>query len=253
MTSLTRLPSCLLSCNTIVPTRKQTPTNVNSRSGPPTLTYIKARYASDPSYLHINGKPVIFAYGDPATAARRPTVGIEGNSMGFLRPAEGLLRVFKRRVAAGLPASIPACVSTASKPVSSFSVRPGCYKANEATPKLAREPAAFAADVRGMIASNAPWQLVITFNEWGEGTSVESAQQWSSSSGNDMYRPSSRRPPLQTNVLFGRTALSLRTGPPSTRPAGRGTCLEVLLWKYACRQPSASARRRIAASPNVPR
>ena len=26
-----------------------------------------------------------------------------------------------------------------------------------------------------MVASNAPWQLVTTFNEWGEGTAVESA------------------------------------------------------------------------------
>jgi hypothetical protein len=26
-----------------------------------------------------------------------------------------------------------------------------------------------------MVASNEPWQLVVSFNEWGEGTSVESA------------------------------------------------------------------------------
>ena len=29
------------------------------------LDYIAARYADDPAYLHLDGKPVIFAYGDP--------------------------------------------------------------------------------------------------------------------------------------------------------------------------------------------
>jgi hypothetical protein len=38
-----------------------------------------------------------------------------------------------------------------------------------------------------MAASNARFQLVTTFNEWGEGTSVESATQWSSASGRGTY------------------------------------------------------------------
>ena len=31
-----------------------------------------------------------------------------------------------------------------------------------------------------MIGSNAPWQLITTFSEWGEGTSVEDATDWDS-------------------------------------------------------------------------
>jgi hypothetical protein len=38
-----------------------------------------------------------------------------------------------------------------------------------------------------MIASGAPFQLVTTFNEWGEGTAVESAREWSSASGYGTY------------------------------------------------------------------
>jgi hypothetical protein len=38
-----------------------------------------------------------------------------------------------------------------------------------------------------MIASNAPFQLITTMNEWGEGTSVESAQEWASTSGYGAY------------------------------------------------------------------
>jgi hypothetical protein len=38
-----------------------------------------------------------------------------------------------------------------------------------------------------MIASAAPFQLVTSFNEWGEGTAVESAQEWASASGYGAY------------------------------------------------------------------
>jgi hypothetical protein len=38
-----------------------------------------------------------------------------------------------------------------------------------------------------MIASGAHWHLVTSFNEWGEGTAVESATQWPSPSGHGVY------------------------------------------------------------------
>jgi hypothetical protein len=38
-----------------------------------------------------------------------------------------------------------------------------------------------------MIASKANFQLITTFNEWGEGTSVENAKEWNSSSGFGSY------------------------------------------------------------------
>ncbi|OLE96487.1 MAG: hypothetical protein AUG75_19880, partial [Cyanobacteria bacterium 13_1_20CM_4_61_6] len=69
----------------------------------------------------------------------------------------------------------------------SFSISPGFYKANETSPRLARDPARWAVNVRDMVNSGAPWQLVTTFNEWGEGSSVESAAEWQSSSGAGTY------------------------------------------------------------------
>jgi len=38
-----------------------------------------------------------------------------------------------------------------------------------------------------MVASNAVWQLVLSFNEWPEGTSVESAREWETPSGFGAY------------------------------------------------------------------
>jgi hypothetical protein len=50
-----------------------------------------------------------------------------------------------------------------------------------------RDPARWHDDVAAMVASNAPWQLVLTFNEWPEGTSVESSPQWATPSGYGSY------------------------------------------------------------------
>jgi hypothetical protein len=38
-----------------------------------------------------------------------------------------------------------------------------------------------------MVASADPWQLVISFNEWPEGTSIESAREWETESGYGAY------------------------------------------------------------------
>ena len=73
--------------------------------------------------------------------------------------------------------------ATDSQPGYSFSISPGFFKANEAAPRLARDINRWYDDVRQMIASGAPFQLITTFNEWGEGTSVESATEWQSASG----------------------------------------------------------------------
>ena len=50
-----------------------------------------------------------------------------------------------------------------------------------------RDPNRWSTNVQAMIGSGAPWQLITTFSEWGEGTSVESATEWSSASGYGAY------------------------------------------------------------------
>ena len=69
----------------------------------------------------------------------------------------------------------------------SFTISPGFYKANESSPRLTRDLTRWNQDIQDMIASGAPFQLVSTFNEWGEGTAVESAEEWASSSGYGAY------------------------------------------------------------------
>jgi Glycosyl hydrolase family 99 len=59
-------------------------------------------------------------------------------------------------------------------------VRPG-------DPSLQRDLSRWDQTVADMNASPLPWHLVETFNEWGEGTATESAQEWSTPSGYGAY------------------------------------------------------------------
>jgi hypothetical protein len=52
---------------------------------------------------------------------------------------------------------------------------------------LARDVDRWYQNVSDMMASGEPWQLITTFNEWGEGTAVEPATEWQSDSGYGEY------------------------------------------------------------------
>jgi hypothetical protein len=81
-----------------------------------------------------------------------------------------------------------------------------------------------------MVSSNEPWQLVTTFNEWGEGTSVESALEWSSSSGFGQYldvlhdngtgtTPPQPTEPSSTATVAPTKPSATQTTEPTTTPA----------------------------------
>ncbi len=68
----------------------------------------------------------------------------------------------------------------------SFAISPGFWLWGQPV-RLGRNLAQWKADVQNMFAANVKFQLVTTFNEWGEGTSVESAEEWASPSGYGQY------------------------------------------------------------------
>ncbi len=150
------------------------------------LTYIGTRYANDPAYLKVGGKPVIFVYNANDLTCAIVDKWNSANTNFYVN-----LKVFGGyRTCASQPDSWHQYVPAAAEDHQrghSFAISPGFYKANEAEARLARDPARWATNVQNMIASNAPWQLVTTFNEWGEGSSVESATQWQSATGAGSY------------------------------------------------------------------
>jgi hypothetical protein len=142
------------------------------------LAYIGSNYATRPAYAHVNGKPVIFVYNPPDTAcevADRWTQASAGAWYVVLLVVPGY------RTCLVQPDSwhnYPPAHAEDQRPGYSFTISPGFWRIDEPTPRLARDLDRFRQGIRNMIASQEPWQLITTFNEWGEGTSVEPATEW---------------------------------------------------------------------------
>ena len=154
------------------------------------LTYIRRRYASNRAYLRVGGKFVVFVYADGSDRASMAERWTQANAA-IGNAAYLSLKVFPGyRSVSARPQSWHQYApehAEDDKPGYSFAISPGFYKANEATPRLQRDLAGWRQNVEHMVASRAPWQLVTTFNEWGEGTAVESATEWQTASGQGAY------------------------------------------------------------------
>ena len=151
------------------------------------LAYINSHYGSDPSFYKIDGRPVIFVYAQPSDGCAMASRWAQANASGA---DYVVLKVFP-----GYPScsSQPAAWHQYSPAVAedhqagrSFAISPGFWLATGSV-RLARDLSRWQQDVRDMVASGEPWQFVTTFNEWGEGTAVESATEWATSSGFGAY------------------------------------------------------------------
>jgi hypothetical protein len=140
------------------------------------------------AWLRVAGKPVLFVYntGREAScpAVRRLLAVNQARFHLNLKAFEGY------RDCSEQPDSwhqyAPA-KSYDQQGIDSATVSPGFFKFDETVPRLARDPRRFQADLRRQVTSGARWQLVTSFNEWGEGTAVEPSRQWQSASGYGIY------------------------------------------------------------------
>jgi hypothetical protein len=159
---------------------------LNATQAASDLSYIASHYASDPNFLHVNGKPVVFVYSRAVASCADVATWHSVNNGFYLN-----LQVFVGyRTCAGQPDSwhqYGPAVAADHQSGFSYSISPGFNKYSEAAPRLVRDPARWAQDVANMVASHEPWQLITTFNEWMEGTSIESATEWQSASGQGVY------------------------------------------------------------------
>jgi len=151
------------------------------------LAYINAHYGSDPSFYRIDGRPVIFVYAQPADGCAMASRWAQANAS---HADYVVLKVFPGFAGcAGQPDQwhqYSPAVAVDHQTGRSFTISPGFWLATGSV-RLARDLARWQQDVRDMVASREPWQLVTTFNEWGEGTAVEGATEWQSSSGYGAY------------------------------------------------------------------
>ncbi len=150
------------------------------------LIYIRDRYAVDPSYLRVNGKFVVFVYADGNDGCGMADRWKQANTVG----AYVVLKVFSGyRLCASQPDNwhqYSPAVAADRQSNYSYSISPGFWLVGQ-TPRLTRDVTRWAQNVSDMIASGTNWQLITTFSEWGEGTAVEPALEWASSSGYGQY------------------------------------------------------------------
>ncbi|MFC1440620.1 sigma-70 family RNA polymerase sigma factor [Streptacidiphilus sp. N1-10] len=160
--------------------------------GDPSVTAIRSdlqylrTYSDQKAWLHIDGKPVIFVYASGTDGCGMATRWAQANQ------GEGyyvVLKVFGGYLGcADQPQGWHqyADVLDVQKGFSAI-LSPGFWKNDAKTPAVPRDLARFRNDATTVATSGAPFQLVVTYNEWGEGTAVESATAWSSASGHGAY------------------------------------------------------------------
>jgi hypothetical protein len=151
------------------------------------LLHLRATAASSAGYLRVGGRFVVFVYGSGPEGCGMVQRWKEANTVG----AYVVLKVFPGYRSCpvqpdGWHQYGPAQAEDDHAPYA-FTISPGFYLASESTERLPRDPAAWRSAVSDMVSSGARFQLVTTFNEWGEGTAVESSDQWRTDSGYGSY------------------------------------------------------------------
>lgn len=147
------------------------------------LTHIKNTMSDSPYFLKINGKPVIFVYGATeglATSQRWKDANAQMGNQFYV-----VLKVYNGyQTDPNQPDSWhqygPASNYGAHGTYSAY-VSPGFWKdvsdPVDGAVRLARDLTRFQTDVSKMASASVTWKLVQTWNEWGEGSSVEPGNQ----------------------------------------------------------------------------
>jgi hypothetical protein len=168
------------------------------------LVYIYSAYAASPAYAQVGGKPLLFVYGRSVTSQADVTTWHAANlAAGTSLGISGGLFTLDLQVIGGFQSvTNPPALWHQYAPANQiqatagyyYTISPGYWKyddpiqaASGGDPYLARTTAAWASAVKAMVASRCPWQLITSWNEWGEGHSVENAVQWQSASGYGAY------------------------------------------------------------------
>lgn len=138
------------------------------------LNYLKDHYSNQGGMLKINDKIVVFVYGDVNDGADMASRWKQAKDQ-----VPGVyidLKVFNGfQSDPNQPDSwhqyAPAN-RTDTQGGYYYAVSPGFWLDNDPV-RLPRDTIAFTTAVQSLVASTVPWKLIETWNEWGEGTSVE--------------------------------------------------------------------------------
>ena len=142
------------------------------------LGYLAAKAAASPAWQRVGGRPVLFVYNADDTSCAVTDRWLSANQGRFYLNMK-VLPGYQN--CAGQPDAWhqygPASAIQQVLPWS-VNVAPGFFKFDESAPRLARDLATFKSVLAQQVKSGAQWQLVTSWNEWGEGTGVEPTVQF---------------------------------------------------------------------------
>ena len=156
------------------------------------LAYLRTYEQANPgAFLHVNGKPVIFVYNAASSTASCSAVSKWKQATNGFADWYVNMKVFNGyATCADQPSSWhqygPAAAVSSHLPYS-YNVSPGFYQYAESAPRLSHDLTRFKSNLASQTTSGAQWQLVTSYNEWGEGTAVESTNEWATPDGHGAY------------------------------------------------------------------
>lgn len=148
------------------------------------MAYLEERYAGHPHYAHVEGKPVMFVWNVNSPSCNTVNKFNEASN-GKWFVVMKVFRGYKDCIHNGgnwMQYGVSDSGEVEASP-HSFTIGPGFFKADETTARVERDIGRFKNNVKHMVASGHSWQLIVSFDEFGEGTGIESSKEWASSSG----------------------------------------------------------------------
>lgn len=144
------------------------------------LRYLSESYFSHPAYLRVDGRPVVFVWAEGSDGAEMAGRWAEAKAQ-FGGDVYVVLKVYSGyRTTPDQPDSwhqYGPAVAYDEQGSYSATVSPGFWLVGEG-PRLGRDVARFERDVVRMNEAGTFWQLVTSWNEWGEGTAIEPAEEF---------------------------------------------------------------------------
>ena len=150
------------------------------------LNYIKKWFSSHPAWAYIDGKPLIFVWNKSGCDVSRRWMEASNDEWYVVTKLFGGYQDCAvqpdhwHQYGVGDGALRYRGVS--------FTIAPGFWRADQSQPKKPRlSEEEFCQNVKEMSEFDANWKLVVSFNEAGEGTMIESSPAWESDSGYGYY------------------------------------------------------------------
>lgn len=138
--------------------------------------YLEANHWNHPAWLKVDDRPVVFVFTN-ANATNAMSQKYSDATAGFTT-AYVMLQTMAASSVTPMPDGLYRFHSTRAESVdNSYSICPGFWRGDLDDPTTTRDLATWTTNVADMVASGKDWNLVISWNEWGEGSQLESSDE----------------------------------------------------------------------------